>query len=250
MTLVYLFLLSEEQITITEAPLPLLLKGNGKMGKTKNLLLKAFNTSLQDKYKDLVVVSTDNVSQYRLENNYQQLTENFTHNLQINNYINLVRNTAYGLGLISENSYRRSHLIDYNKFRELFVGDWDLPEIEILYLWEEIQYIIKGSYSYSYKEKGIICLHDYDQENEKKDKIVSNLEADNIYRIAEKYQDWLEENQYWDIGDLTQIVLNKLPSYFRGEYDTIFVDDINNLSDLSLQLLLRLVKINPGQKKT
>ena len=237
-------LLSAEQIRIIEGDFPLLLNGSGKTGKTKTLLFKALATILANSDQTIAFICTDSVSQYRLENIYQEVTANFREYLPIDDYINLVRRVGYQLELIDRNSYLKSSFVDYQKFWHLFLKNYEIREIEAIHLWDEIEYILKGSINYPKENQGLISLDNYQKQIKLESRLPDNSNYKQVYRLAEKYQQWLVENHYWDNVDITQKILDNLPTNFRGFYDVIFVDDIHNLSDLSLRLLLKITKVS------
>lgn len=65
-----------------------------------------------------------------------------------------------------------------------------------------------------------------------------------IYDVCLKYQEWLNKNNLYDENDLTRIVLKNLNDNKLDKYDFILVDEIQDLTEIQIYLMYKLVK-NP-----
>ncbi len=119
-------------------------------------------------------------------------------------------------------------------------------------------YKMQELFSYVYK-KDLLKLIDLFEENMVKTKMLTReeyvlgckryssykeeSERNDIYNIAEKYQEWLGETGYMDDNDLAKSLLAKTREN-QGEYDYIIVDEAQDLTEVQLYLILCLAS-NP-----
>lgn len=75
----------------------------------------------------------------------------------------------------------------------------------------------------------------------KKYSIFNNEDKEVIYNIAQKYQHYLESNCKLDENDLTRIVLKEALNNNLSKFDYIICDEIQDLSEIQIFLLLKLV---------
>lgn len=71
--------------------------------------------------------------------------------------------------------------------------------------------------------------------------IFSEEEKNELYRFALNYQKWLEQNNNYDENDLAVKMINKAENNFE-QYDFIVVDEVQDLSELQLYMISKLVK--------
>lgn len=74
--------------------------------------------------------------------------------------------------------------------------------------------------------------------------IYNKEEKEIIYDVALKYEDYLKDNNLYDENDITRIVLEELNKGNIEQYDFILVDEIQDLTEIQIYLMYKLVK-NP-----
>lgn len=74
--------------------------------------------------------------------------------------------------------------------------------------------------------------------------IYNREEREVIYDIAIKYQEFLSKNELFDENDVTRIVLSNINSKKIEKYDFILVDEIQDLTEIQIYLMYKLVN-NP-----
>ncbi|GAB4313489.1 MAG: hypothetical protein Kow0091_20380 [Geminocystis sp.] len=188
------------------------------------------------------MVSDSLISKYQIINRYKQLIGEA---LNKNNYLEILSLTELLKKLLTEtyqgsdNQFVRSKQINFHLFKEKFSTQYNLEEIDSKHLWQEIYYLLKGNATYSINEKGLIALEDYQQQIQNYSFLPLNVNHQKIYKLAEKYQQWLKENNYWDDNDLSRYLLTHLHEDNIGKY-YIYGDNIHHWSEISLKLICQL----------
>ena len=145
-------------------------------------------------------------------------------------------------------------LIDFRRFDSGFCADyWFLFEnmpIHKIDIWQEIRGLIKGFMGRYWVRNEVAKEHQFDSplilqeiylNLADEDCIFNKEERIKIYNIAEKYQSWLEKENKFDENDLARMMLIMLlKGKLKPVYDYIMVDEVQDLSELQIQLLLSL----------
>ncbi|AFZ47780.1 Tetratricopeptide TPR_1 repeat-containing protein [Cyanobacterium stanieri PCC 7202] len=230
--------------------LPILLSGNQGTGKTTISLYHALSKIVKNQnnpeYKIVYLTSTQS-EQKQVKNIVKTLNKTTPKNLVIKDYQSFTKNFATENELKTKHQFFAQRQITEYKFKEQFCQENNLSNIDINLLWQEIKQLIKGSHKSLKNSQGLITLNDY---LAFKHQSLFSLDTDfnQVYEVASQYQQWLENNNYWDQIDLVQHILKKLPDNYSGTYNAIYIDDIDRLSEIEIQLIFKLLKIENKQE--
>lgn len=242
-------LLSPEQAQIIKRKpnLPILLTGNQGTGKTTTAVYQALiNAQIQqqnEQYHILYVTPNQRLNQqiYQVINKF---TKDIIKNLRCQEYQSVCRFIGQKYGIIANNQFLAQRKITFHKFFEQFYEPKKIFSIKAEELWLEIYQNIKGLSKSINNQSGLISLEDY---LEFKKQNNNNLLAENnlklIHNLANQYQKWLRSQNYWDELDLTQFLLSHMTEHYQGDYDEIYLDEIQTLTEIQIQLLLKLLKV-------
>ncbi|WP_069789819.1 tetratricopeptide repeat protein [Cyanobacterium sp. IPPAS B-1200] len=229
--------------------LPIFLSGNKGTGKTTLSLYHALQKTNDYQHdaecKIIYLTSTQN-EQKKLTNFVKNLTTHSSKQLQIKDYHSFTKTLASEKELKSKNQFLAQRQITEYKFKEYFCKEQTIESIDINLLWKEIHQLIKGSSKSLKNSQGLISYNDY-LALKNQSLFPPNSNFNYIYKYANNYQQWLENNNYWDQIDLVQYILKKLPDNYLGEYNAIYVDDVQELSEIEIQLIFALLKIDNKQ---
>ncbi|MGY6529217.1 MAG: hypothetical protein ACXITR_04755 [Cyanobacterium sp.] len=230
--------------------LPIFLSGDRGTGKTTLSLyhaLKKMNDYQHDtEYHIAYLTSTQN-EQKRLTNLVKILNQHSSKQLQIKDYHSFTKTFVAEKELKSKNQFLAQRQITEYKFKEYFCKEQTILSVDVDLLWKEINQLIKGSSKSLKNSQGLISYDDY-LALKNQSVFPPNSNFNYIYKYASNYQQWLENNNYWDQIDLVQYILKKLPDNYSGEYDAIYLDDVQELSEIEIQLIFALLKIENKQE--
>ncbi|MEM2126348.1 MAG: AAA family ATPase, partial [Candidatus Methanosuratincola sp.] len=113
-------------------------------------------------------------------------------------------------------------------------------------LWEEIRGVLKGSTKSAETPEGLLEFAQY-MDLGRKRSLLNNQEPEEIYGLARWYQEKLKERRCWDELDLTreawQAVQTLDPAW---RYDLVVCDEVQDLTELQIALLFKLVRSREG----
>lgn len=110
-------------------------------------------------------------------------------------------------------------------------------------LWEEIRHLLKGSLEAINLENNLITYEQY-QELINHSTLRRDINYQQVYQLVTNYQHWLESHEYWDELDYTHYLLKQIPEDYQGEYHEIYCDEIQDLTQIQVKFLLRLLILN------
>ena len=102
---------------------------------------------------------------------------------------------------------------------------------------------IDKTYNYitSFHNFKLVYINDYINLEDDSSKY-SKEEKQEIYNIAQKYQTWLEFNNYFDDNDLALAIIKKIDTKKIKKFDYIVVDEIQDLSEIQIKAIISLLK--------
>lgn len=240
----------QKELLKTNNTLPILLSGDKGSGKTTVSLYHALQTLIDNQnnseYKIAYLTSTQS-EQKQIKNIVKILNKNIPKNLLIKDYQSFIKNFATENEFKTKNQFFAQRQITEYKFKENFCQENNLHDIDSNLLWQEIKQLIKGSHKSLKNSQSLIAFNDY-LAFQHQSLFSSHSNFHQIYSLATKYQQWLENNNYWDSIDLVKHIINKLPENYSGTYDAIYVDDIHRLSEVEILLIFKLLKISNKQE--
>ena len=154
----------------------------------------------------------------------------------------------------SEHFSKDSQEIDFLSFHE-FIDSIEIPESKEIHFREFDAWFSRYQQSMSIKESykiyeefkgvitgGVIDKHYLSQEDYInlgiRQSIFTSSQRDEVYRLFKKYLIFLKENNYHDINILSHEYLNKA----EKKYDFIFIDEVQDLTNIQLFLILSTLK--------
>ncbi|MBD2393313.1 UvrD-helicase domain-containing protein [Cyanobacterium aponinum FACHB-4101] len=118
-----------------------------------------------------------------------------------------------------------------------------VKELNPVSLWEEIRHLLKGSIESINSENHLISYEEY-KKLTKQSVLSPDINYQEVYQLVTNYQNWLESNEYWDELDYTHYLLKQIPKNYKGEYHEIYCDEIQDLTQIQVKFLLRLLILN------
>ncbi|MGE5707709.1 MAG: UvrD-helicase domain-containing protein, partial [Bacteroidota bacterium] len=128
-------------------------------------------------------------------------------------------------------------IVGYPYFHLLF-RRWPDRDIQPATAWSEIRSIIKGANLSP--DKPLLDKEAYLQIGKKR---APDLEVwrPELFRLAQRYQKHLEDHRLLDELDLVRSALRALPVEARGRYASILCDEVQDFTELHLELAFRLL---------
>lgn len=225
-------LLNSEQESWQRFIPPLTIKGNAGSGKTLVSLNIMKELSAQNK-KAVYITFTDDLK-YFVTEELKKWGECSTHN-----YYSIHEFYMELLNLEKEK------YIDYPKFLAWYKMNCYASNFNPKEVWTEIRAFIKGFMNIDWDRK-ISChnklsLSEYKLYCEKYS-IFNEDKIERIYTIANKYTEWLNENNYFDDNDLACNIISKCNKKQIKQVDYLVVDEVQDLTDMQIESILKLTK--------
>lgn len=228
--------LTPQQKEILNTPLPLTVSGTAGSGKTSLAVYYLLNQNL-NKTKKLFITYN-----YHLKHFTRMLYTGLLNQREWKNDVLLpdfhtfkelcLQNTEPG-------KFPPEQEVDFNRFHHMYTTNPMSQTYDAALVWEEIRAIIKGAPPRDNQAK-YLSYHEYETLGKKK---APNFKFNRkeIYQIFQWYQNKLETENLWDELDLSRsnIKQSKHPTY-----DIVVCDEVQDFTDLQLDLLFRRVK-NP-----
>lgn len=231
--------LSPEQYQLVKQELPLFLAGSAGSGKTTIALYHAIQKAIQiQKYQLNQTIAYITYSPYLKKYAERIIQEIYSleslPQLQLFDYNSLCRH----LGIDSKQFPLQKQVTQQRFINNFFQTrtNQQKRKIDPVALWQEIRHLIKGSVEATESERKLISKDAY---REHTNNFQDNWEA--VYALAENYQNWLEQQQYWDEIDLTQTLL-KLRQSDQYQYDFLYCDEVQDLTEIQIHFLLTLLR--------
>lgn len=235
---------NQEEIINKTPTFPTVITGNKGTGKTTTAIYSALlqQQKLDDSLNEKILFLTKDKSTAQQCRKFSQnlISDN---DIDFTNYLSLAKNIIEKYPLIFNNKFLSQRQVTFYKFYEDFFKNQKIISLNPEYLWEEIRQLIKGSFKSIRGDNNLITLKEY-LALTNQSIFPSNSDFTFIYNLATYYQEWLVSQNYWDELDLTQYLLRQLPSNYQGDFEIIYIDGIEHFSELQIQFVLRLLKIN------
>ncbi len=237
----------QQQILHKNPPLPTIVTGEKGNGKTTTALLSAIiqadKISSQSGAKILYLSPS-----LAATNAAKKLVQyyGFAPQISVFEYVTLCQNLLSKYHLILPKKFLAQRRATYAKFVEFFFKDKKIFSVKPEDLWQEIRGNLKGCLKSIDRETPLISLNEY-LALKNQSIFPKNTDFSLVYNLATQYQEWLETHNYWDDLDLTHYLLSQLPKTFQGEYDAIYVDNVEILTEIQIEFLLKLLTKNNNE---
>ncbi|MBF2057863.1 MAG: hypothetical protein IGQ45_11760 [Cyanobacterium sp. T60_A2020_053] len=236
---------SEQYKNINNPQLPFILSGEKGAGKTTTAVYSALKHSYEKRnisdYK-IIYITKNQHEKKQVNNLIKETIQRPSPNLIIEDYQSFAKNLAIANNLISRNQFLAQRQVTKYKFLEQFCQEKKILGLDYSILWQEIKQIIKGSKKALKSENNLISIADY-LALRNQSFFPQSSDFNNIYEIANQYQNWLETNNYWDETDLAQYLHKNLSPDNSQTYHVIYIDDTHHLNEVQIQLIFDVLKI-------
>ncbi|MBF2057531.1 MAG: AAA family ATPase [Cyanobacterium sp. T60_A2020_053] len=109
--------------------------------------------------------------------------------------------------------------------------------------WQEIRHLLKGSIIPQETENNLISYEIY-QARQSQSTLPSDIDREKVYQLFTQYQKWLNDHEYWDELDYTHYLLKEISQEYKGKYQQIYCDEIQDLTEIEIQLILKFLIVN------
>ena len=238
-------LLSTHQYQILQRKphLPTIIMGDRGTGKTTTAIYSALNEAqiIKQKGTEKILYITEDKPSLKELKKISDKYNKYNH-IEFCNFLKLNKIIIDKYPLIFTKKFLSQREINFYKFNEQFFKPKKIFAVQAEDLWQEVKYLIKGSSKAIKKSKTIISFNDY-LALKKQSIFPENSDFKLIYDLVVQYQQWLESQKYWDILDLTKYLFTQLPDNYLGEYEAIYVDGIEQFSEIQMCLIFKLLKV-------
>jgi len=234
----YLYYLNDEQYACVEEIKPVLLSGSAGSGKTSVGIHKVLN--IPPKYKTAYFTYSNS-----LLDNTRNIYDKYSDNSGESNYF--YTTTDY---LLLKSKTSRKDYVTFDRFREWLQknGVNKFPyvsAIDPIDLWAEINGLIKGFMGIDWIRgettiDSLIARQTYLDLPDLYSIYDTKIRID-IYKFANKYQEWLQNSNLFDENDLARKCITEIHLANAQKFDYIIVDEVQDLSDLVIYFLYKSV---------
>ncbi len=224
---------------------PTLLQGEAGCGKTSLIIVWLILNELEsgDKPLSQLFVTLSELLRDRAKQEFESVLP-FGHKprTEFKSYYQLLQEIHRGAASLGCPPKDWNKRMTFQKFMSWARG-LQIGRIDPVLLWDEIRSVIKGWCLDP--ERPMLTLEEYVSVSERKGKCkVPKRDRPSYYKAAQKYQQYLNENGFWDDIDLARECLRylkMLPSE-KYKYDKIACDEVQDLSPIEIKVLTECAK--------
>lgn len=235
----YYYLNDEQYSCLVDFP-PHFIAGSAGSGKSTITLKKLLNLEENYKFYNISKILYLTSNKYLKDNSFEQYLEFRKECKEIAEFFTLKEFIRQNLQISSK------QIVEFNKFKEFFIFSYPNRKkfnLSIEEIYSEINGIIKGLMIKGNADnwnrdltQHSISLEDYLNLSSK----YSTLDRESrifFYEVCKKYNQWLKNNNLFDLNDLSLKLLKK-----NIQFDFIIIDEIQDLTELQIFTLTSLVK--------
>jgi len=219
----------------------LLLSGSAGTGKTTvglYRLLKSLETLPDGKR---LYVAYNPILLKEAQKQFKRLINGSNADIESIFHFKTIRDLCLDILSVTGQKYFPEDEVTYQIFEQFYRRQSYQPYSPAL-VWDEIRSIIKGAHletsSYQLSQK------QYEQLGKKRSSVIPQKDRYKAYKVAEWYQSLLKKEERFDEIDLARKVLQLIWQGKGTRYQLIVCDEVQDFSELQLELLIRLV--TPG----
>lgn len=235
----YYYLNDEQYSCLVDLP-PHFIAGSAGSGKSTITLRKLLNLEENHEFYNISKILYLTANRYLKDNSFEQYLEFRKEGKKIADFFTLKEFICQKLQVSSK------QVVEFNKFKEFFRLSYPNRRkfnLSIEEIYSEINGIIKGlmikgnadNWNRDLNQR-TISLEDYLNLSSK----YSTLDKENrifFYEVCLKYNQWLDDNNLFDLNDLSLTLLKK-----DIQFDFIIIDEVQDLTELQIFALTSLVK--------
>lgn len=218
----------------------LLLSGSAGTGKTTvglYRLLKSLETLPDGKR---LYVAYNPILLKEAQKQFKRLISGSNTDIESIFHFKTIRDLCLDILSVTGQNYFPEDEVTYQIFEQLYRRQSYQPYPPAL-VWDEIRSIIKGAHletsSYQLSQK------QYEQLGKKRSSVIPQKDRYKAYKVAEWYQGLLKKERRFDEIDLARKVLQLIWQGKGTRYQLIVCDEVQDFSELQLELLVRLVTL-------
>ena len=143
-----------------------------------------------------------------------------------------------------------SQEVDFEMFEQKFWGkNRGRIKLSAMNVWTEIFSVIKGGLQnnwYNFVRRGTYSIMSKSVYMKTKSSMdyLEDKERARIYWLYVKYEDWKTKNNLYDFMDVVKHVYFYYPKYWKTKVDYLIVDEVQDLTPLTIQLLVSVTNNN------
>ncbi|HIK38427.1 MAG TPA: hypothetical protein IGQ44_10625 [Geminocystis sp. M7585_C2015_104] len=237
----------QREVLNKQPSLPTILTGEKGNGKTTTALFSAIIQAEKMPPGGKILYLSSSIATTNAAKKLVQYY-GFTRQVSVFEYVPLCQHILSKYHLIFPKKFLAQRRVTYAKFVDSFFKDKKIFSVKPEDLWQEIRRNLKGCIKSLDKEKFFITNNEYIA-SKNQSIFPKDTDFSLVYNLATQYQEWLQTHNYWDDLDLTHYLLSQLPKNFQGEYDIIYVDNGENLTEVQMELLLKLLTKNNKEEE-
>ncbi|MGD1698722.1 tetratricopeptide repeat protein [Dapis sp. BLCC M229] len=239
--------LTPEEYKLAKLSGNLLLNGSAGTGKTTvalyRMLQKKQYSNLEKRlyiaYNDLLVNNAEEQFYKIVTTNRQLERESNNSNNQVIFEFKNLHKLCLEILKNHQKIYYPQDEVNYQVFSEMYKAHPGKKQYPTTLVWEEIRGIIKGKQLANTED--ILSEKEYEKISKNSIMLMPNKYRREIYKIAEWYQKKLHKEKLYDEIDLVRQVLKLLKNNSRKKYDLIVCDEVQDLTEIQLELLFNLI---------
>lgn len=235
----YYYLNDEQYSCLVDSP-PHFIAGSAGSGKSTITLRKLLNLEENHEIFKISKLLYLTANKYLKDNSFEQYLEFRKEGKKTADFFTLKEFICQNLQILP------NQIVEFNKFKDFYLLSYPnrkKSNLSIEEIYSEINGIIKGLMIKGNADnwnrnlsKRSIDLEDYLNLSSK----YSTLDKNNrkfFYEVCLKYNQWLDNNNLYDLNDLSLILLKK-----NIQFDFIIIDEVQDLTELQIFALTSLVK--------
>jgi ATP-dependent exoDNAse (exonuclease V) beta subunit len=193
--------------------------------------------------EDIAATADDSDIDSDFEDNYDN--SNVNSNIE---YMNEQRQNFGSVMKIQDQMF--SQEVDFEIFEKKFWGkNKGRIKLSSMNVWTEIFSVIKGGLQtdwWSYVRRGSYSIMSHANSMKLKSSMeyLSVKERYLLYWIYVKYESWKSQHNYYDFMDVVKHVFFHFPVYWKTKVDYLIVDEVQDLTPLTIQLLVSITNKN------
>ncbi|AFY92968.1 tetratricopeptide repeat protein [Chamaesiphon minutus] len=138
----------------------------------------------------------------------------------------------------------KHHLVGYQYFYQRYIKKPESKQYPPALVWDEIRSIIKGANLKAQSGCYLLSQKEYENLGKKRSGAIRAGERHKIYKLAQWYQNRIDREQLADEIDLTRTALRLSKTARYQPYTLIVCDEIQDLTEIQIELLIRLLVQN------
>jgi superfamily I DNA/RNA helicase len=176
--------------------------------------------------------------------------ENYDNSNIYENYKYVMSQSNYYIGKMKIEDQTFAQEVDYEMFEQKFWGkNKGRIKLSAMNVWTEIFSVIKGGLQtdwFAYIRRGnysVMSKRNYMKLKSSMD-YLSDKERLQIYWLYIKYESWKNWHNLYDFMDVVKHVFCNFPMHFKTKVDYLVVDEVQDLTPLTIQLLVSVTNKN------